>query len=127
MLLDQLDDLTARITALTALLDAAIAALPAGSPSTDPATSTNAHDLAEGEGTPRPGPTPTSYASAIARLCAIPGAGPDSVRAVIGEAGSRGALLRPRPPQNRACASSMHTAQASREGVAGAGFLRLRA
>ena len=87
MLLDQLDDLTARITALTALLDAAIAALPAGSPSTDPATSTNAHDLAEGEGTPRPGPTPTSYASAIARLCAIPGAGPDSVRAVIGEIG----------------------------------------
>jgi hypothetical protein len=83
MLLDQLDDLTARITALTALLDAAIAALPAGSPRTDPATSTNAHDLAEGEGTPRPGPTPTSYASGIARLCAIPGAGPDSVRAVI--------------------------------------------
>ena len=85
MLLDQLDDLTARITEVTELLDAAIAAVPAGSPRTDPAT--NAHDLAEGEGTPRPGPTPTSYASAIARLCAIPGAGPDSARAVIGEIG----------------------------------------
>jgi transposase len=93
MLLGQLDDLTTRITEVTALLDAAIAALPGGSPSTDPATntdpatSTNAPDPAEGKGTPRTGPTPASYASAVARLCAIPGAGPDSVRAVIGEIG----------------------------------------
>jgi transposase len=29
----------------------------------------------------------TSYTSAIQRLCAIPGAGPDSIRAVIGEIG----------------------------------------
>jgi transposase len=85
MLLGQLDDLTARITEVTALLDAAIAALPHGAPSTDPAASTDAHDVADA--TPRPGPTPASYASAVQRLCMIPGAGPDSVRAVIGEIG----------------------------------------
>jgi transposase len=44
MLLGQLDDLTTRITEITVLLDAAIAALPGGSPSTDPATSTDAPD-----------------------------------------------------------------------------------
>lgn len=87
MLLGQLDDLTTRITEVTALLDAAIAALPGGSPSTDPATSTDAPDPAQGQATPGPQPTPASYASAVARLCAIPGAGPDSVRAVIGEIG----------------------------------------
>ena len=47
MLLDQLDDLTARITEVTALLDAAIAALPDASPTTDPAASTDAHDIAD--------------------------------------------------------------------------------
>ncbi|HWR47542.1 MAG TPA: IS110 family transposase [Pseudonocardiaceae bacterium] len=87
MLLDQLDDLTARITEVTALLDAAIAALPPGASPTDPAERTDAHDVAEVDSTPRPGPTPLSYASAIGRLCAIPGAGPDSIRAVIGEIG----------------------------------------
>jgi transposase len=75
MLLDQLDDLTARILEVTALLDAAITALPGGATSAD------------AEGTDRPGPTPASYACAISRLCAIPGAGPDTVRAVIGEIG----------------------------------------
>ncbi len=61
------------------------------------------------------------------RLDTITGVGKRAAETIIAEAGSRGALLRPRPPQNRACASSTHTAQASREGVAGAGFLRLRA
>ena len=61
------------------------------------------------------------------RLDTITGVGKRAAETIVAEAGSRGALLRPRPPQNRACASSMHTAQASREGVAGAGFLRLRA
>jgi len=79
IMLDQLDDLTARISEVTALLDAAITALPASSPSTDPAANTDP--------TQPPAPTPTSYANAVARLCAIPGAGPDSIRAVIGEIG----------------------------------------
>ncbi len=61
------------------------------------------------------------------RLDTITGVGKRAAECIIAAAGSRGALLRPRPPQNRACASSTHTAQASREGVAGAGFLRLRA
>jgi transposase len=82
MLLSQLDDLTARIIEVTALLDAAITALPHGGTSTDPAANTDAHDA-----TDRSRPTPASYASAVQRLCMIPGAGPDSVRAVIGEIG----------------------------------------
>ncbi|MCA1681778.1 MAG: IS110 family transposase [Actinobacteria bacterium] len=91
MLLDQLDDLTARIIEVTALLDAAIAALPGDSPNTDPATSTDTHTHTHThthtDATPRSGPTPAGYACAIQRLCAIPGAGPDTVRAVIGEIG----------------------------------------
>jgi transposase len=83
MLLGQLDDLTARITEVTALLDATITALPPGATSTDP-VSTNAHDT---DATGRPESTPASYACAIQRLCMIPGAGPDSVRAAIGEIG----------------------------------------
>lgn len=85
MLLDQLDDLTARISEVTALLDAAIAALPDPAISTHPAASTDTQHVADT--TQRPRPTPASYACAVARLCAIPGAGPDSVRAVIGEIG----------------------------------------
>jgi transposase len=84
MLLGQLDDLTARITEVTALLDATITALPPGATSTDPVASTNAHDT---DATGRPESTPASYACAIQRLCMIPGAGPDSVRAAIGEIG----------------------------------------
>jgi len=87
MLLDQLDDLTARISEVTALLDAAITALPDGTTSADPATATHEHDGADAKRTQPPGPAPASYASAIARRCAIPGAGPDSVRAVNGEIG----------------------------------------
>ncbi|MGH3513745.1 MAG: IS110 family transposase [Pseudonocardiaceae bacterium] len=87
MLLDQLDDLTARITEVTALLDAAIAALPDPATPTHPATHTGSQATADTEGTGPPGPTPASYASAIERLCAIPGAGPDTARAVIGEIG----------------------------------------
>jgi transposase len=79
MLLDQLDELTARIAEVTTLLDAAITALP------HQATSTGSPNITEGTGPPEP--TPASYASTIERLCAIPGAGPDSIRAVIGEIG----------------------------------------
>lgn len=85
MLLSQLDDLTVRIEEVTTLLDAAIAALPDPATSTGSAANTGSHGAADG--TDQPGPTASSYACAIQRLCAIPGAGPDSVRAVIGEIG----------------------------------------
>ena len=86
MLLDQLDDLCARIDEVTALLDAAIAALPAGSAA--PTAPTAAGDVVEAAADPdRPAPTAAGYAWAVERLCAIPGGGPDSVRAVIGEIG----------------------------------------
>jgi transposase len=85
MLLSQLDDLTARIDEVTTLLDAAIAALPEPATSTGSAATTGLESAADGSD--QPGSTATNYARAIQRLCAIPGAGPDSVRAVIGEIG----------------------------------------
>jgi transposase len=76
LLLDQIDELGKHIDTVTALLDEAIAALPA-------AASTG--------GGPAGGSTvdtsPAGYTSAVERPCQIPGAGPDSVRAVIGEIG----------------------------------------
>lgn len=71
LLLGQLDELTARIEEVTGLLDAAIRALPTPTPAA--ADSDN--------------PAPAGYDSAVARLCAVPGGGPDSVRAVLGEIG----------------------------------------
>ena len=71
LLLGQLDELTARIEEVTGLLDAAIRALPTPPPAA--ADSDN--------------PAPAGYDSAVARLCAVPGGGPDSVRAVLGEIG----------------------------------------
>ncbi len=77
LLLDQIDELTARIQTVTDLLDEAIAALPADNPdSTDP--------TAAGAPTTT---TPAAVASAVRRLSEIPGGGPDSMRAVIGEIG----------------------------------------
>jgi transposase len=79
MLLDQIDELTARIGTVTELLDAAIAALPA-EPATGPA----------GPLAPPPATdaaAPARFAATVERLAEIPGAGPDSVRAVIGEIG----------------------------------------
>lgn len=73
MLLDQLDELSARIEQVTNLLDTAIGALPTPTSS----------DSGDAGGTP----TPTGYNSTVERLCAIPGAGPDSTRAVLGEIG----------------------------------------
>jgi transposase len=69
LLLGQLDELSARIDEVTGLLDAAIRALPT------PAAN------AQGN------PAPAGYNHAVARLCAVPGGGPDSVRAVLGEIG----------------------------------------
>ena len=71
MLLDQIDDLGARIETVTGLLDGAIAAVPAA-PLVDTAT---------GEVVAQ------SYPSAVERIAALPGGGPDSARAVIGEVG----------------------------------------
>lgn len=83
MLLDQLDELSARIDTVTALLDAAIAGLPSGSVLNQSAPA----DVAADVDLDRPEPTAAGYAQAVERLCAIPGGGPDSVRAVIGEIG----------------------------------------
>jgi transposase len=71
MLLDQIDELSAHITAVTDLLDQAITALPSIYAGT----------------TATPAATAETYAGAVQRLSKIPGAGPDSVRAVIGEIG----------------------------------------
>jgi transposase len=72
VLLDQIDDLSGRIDTVTGLLDQAIAAIPATV--TDPAT---------GEIVAMP----VSYLNAIDKISALPGGGPDTARAVIGEIG----------------------------------------
>jgi transposase len=75
MLLDQIDDLAARIDTITGLLDQAIAAVASvPTPTVDAATG----DLAE---------VTLSYPTAVERICALPGGGPDTGRAVIGEIG----------------------------------------
>ncbi len=94
MLLGQLDELTARITQVTDLLDAAIRALPAPTTTTvttHPSSRTDSNQSVQT-------PAQAGYNSAVARLCAVP----DSVRAVLGELGSRGALLRPGPRRSNA-------------------------
>jgi transposase len=85
LLLGQLDELTARIDQVTDLLDTAISALPSPTAPT-PASSANRAAAAHTDHDPST-PAPTRYDSAVARLCAVPGAGPDSVRAVLGEIG----------------------------------------
>src|SRR5215208_45203 len=84
LLLGQLDELTARIGQVTELLDAAISALPTPTPATgcDQADRTEG-DASDGSDRPAQG----GYNSAVTRLCAVPGVGPDSARAVLGEIG----------------------------------------
>jgi transposase len=96
MLLGQLDELTARITQVTDLLDAAIRALPAPTTTTTTTATTHPSSRTDGDQSVQT-PAQAGYNSAVARLCAVPGAGPDSVRAVLGESGRRGALLRRAP------------------------------
>lgn len=79
MLLDQADDLTRRIEAVTTLLDEAIGALDAPSG----AVATAALDPSTGEILA----VPAAYLSAIERISQIPGGGPETARAVIGEIG----------------------------------------
>ena len=76
MLLDQADDLAARIEAVTVLLDEAISALP-------PAPAAPSTDAATGEVTS----VPANFPTAVERISALPGGGADSARAVIGEIG----------------------------------------
>jgi transposase len=100
LLLGQLDELTARIEEVTALLEAAITVLTPPQADTDTDTPTGGGDDGDrdrdrdrdgdgdGDGGGAPAqPAPGRYARAVERLCAIPGAGPDTVRAVIGEIG----------------------------------------
>jgi transposase len=75
MLLDQIDDLTRRVETVTGLLDEAIAALPAAT--TSPVDTVTGEIVSAPEG----------FSSAVERISAIPGGGPDSARAVIGEIG----------------------------------------
>jgi transposase len=96
LLLGQLDELTARIEEVTALLEAAITALTPPQADTDTPTGDGGDGDDDGDrdrdrdgdsgGAPAQ-PAPGRYARAVERLCAIPGAGPDTVRAVIGEIG----------------------------------------
>ena len=79
MLLDQIDDLSSRIETVTALLDEAITSLEAPSD----AVATAALDPETGEVLP----APEAYASAIERISEVPGGGPETARAVIGEIG----------------------------------------
>jgi transposase len=71
ILLEQIDELDAHITQVTTLLDNAITTLPSGPDTSDTPTGTD----------------PAGYNSAVQRLSEIPGVGPDSARAVIGEIG----------------------------------------
>ena len=73
LLLDQIDELNTHIDHVTALLDQAIGALPELSVPAATGTTIDAG--------------PGGVNAAVERLCQIPGAGPDSVRAVIGEIG----------------------------------------
>jgi transposase len=77
MLLDQSDDLARRIAEVTRLLDDAIRAVPA-QPRTAPLV-----DATTGEVTK----APAGFATAVERISALPGGGPDVARAVIGEIG----------------------------------------
>ncbi len=81
LLLGQLDELSVRINEVTGLLDAAIRALPA-----DPTD--HEHNRSSAQTTyAQTTYTQTTYNDTVARLCAVPGGGPDSVRAVLGEIG----------------------------------------
>jgi transposase len=83
LLLGQLDELSARIDEVTQLLDAAISALPTPTPR----TITDAGPIDRDSGHTDRSAAEAGYHRAVARLCPVPGAGPDSVRAVLGEIG----------------------------------------
>ena len=91
LLLGQLDELTARIEEVTALLEAAITALTPPQADTDTPTGDGGDDDGDrdrdrdGDGGGAPvQPAPGRYARAVERLCAIPGAGPPRVHGLSG-------------------------------------------
>jgi transposase len=83
LLLDQIDDLSRRITTLTSLLDEAITTLPQPAPDDRTSVEKATVDAATGEITT----AGARFSTAVERISAIPGGGPDSARAVIGEIG----------------------------------------
>lgn len=88
MLLNQADEITAHIDHVTALLDEAIAVLPAPSPVSQTGGGggdDKRDDNGDGD-SPAPG-GPDAVASAVERLSAIPGVKADAARAIIGEIG----------------------------------------
>jgi transposase len=76
-MLDHIDALSAQIAQIAARLDGAIAAIDG--PVADPVDLTVDADTGE--------ITAVAYPGAVEKLCALPGGGPDSVRAVIAEIG----------------------------------------
>jgi transposase len=109
MLLDQVDDLSARIDKVTCLLDEAIAALSAGpgTPAPDPVTG----EL---------GPVPVNFPNAVERISALPGGGADSARAVIGEIGLDMAVFGTAPRLCSWAKISPRTVQSGRKKAKGA-------
>lgn len=77
LLLDQIDDLTRRIETITGMLDQAIISLAAATSAIETVEPTTGEILSDSH----------SVASAIEKISAIPGGGPDTARAIIGEIG----------------------------------------
>ena len=111
MLLDQIDALTAQIDQLSDRVTELIAAIPA-------ARGIDAGGTTGPGAGHRPG---APVLPAVARLDEIPGVGRHAAQAIIAESGSPGALPHRGPLRTVRAPSSTHTAQASREGVAGCG------
>jgi transposase len=82
MLLDQIDELDAHIDHVTALIDDAIAELPI------PLVSHGAGDGPPDSDAGEVAAVGDTVESAVARLSEIPGMGPDTARAIIGEVGT---------------------------------------
>jgi transposase len=142
ILLDQIDALTVQIDTLTARIDELLAQVPTPPPRPEPdpddhgpGPTRRTEHAHKGPSSPAgsaqiagAGPGPVTALGMVDILDQIPGIGRHNAQEIIAESGRTAALLRAVPPQNRACDSSPHTAQASREGVAGAvGILRWRA
>lgn len=100
LLLDQIDDLTRRVGAVTDLLEQAIGSLPA------PILA----DTATGEVVAAP-----QFASAVEQISAIPGGGPDTARAVIAEIGLDMAVFGTAPRLCSWAKASPRTVQSGRK------------
>jgi transposase len=99
MLLDQIDALATQIGTLTSRIDELLTTIEPETRADEPDTPGRAGTIADG----------ACESTTIERLDEIPGIGPGAAQIILAESA--------RTPQNRACHSSRHTAQASREGV----------